>query len=84
MLECSDYRLTPNAFLQFSFSGIFNSIQSVFAGNTSRRGSHDFMEKLIATGKPIDEMANSILSVLVVATVELSQGKALSFSLRRA
>jgi len=58
---------------RLSLAGIFHSIQNVFTGHAARRGSHEFMEKLIATGKPVDELANSILSVLVVATVELSQ-----------
>jgi len=58
---------------RFSLAGIFRSVQNAFTGHAARRGSHEFMEKLIATGKPVDELANSILSVLVVATVELSQ-----------
>jgi hypothetical protein len=32
------------------------------------------MERLVSTKNPIEELANSILSVLVVSTVELSQG----------
>ncbi|KAI5116947.1 hypothetical protein M0805_003675 [Coniferiporia weirii] len=46
-------------------------LSSMFAG--PKKVGHEFLEKLVATGKPIDELANSILSVAVVATVELSQ-----------
>ena len=49
--------------------GIFGSVFS-----SSKKPSHEFLEKMVATGKPLDELANSILSVAIVATVELSQG----------
>lgn len=66
---------TADSLLRFklSISGIFTSLASVFSGPKRSQG-HEFMEKLLASGRPIDELANSILSVAVVATVELSQG----------
>ena len=41
--------------------------------SASKKQSHEFLENLLKTGKPIDELANCILSILIVATVELSQ-----------
>lgn len=41
--------------------------------STQKKQSHEFLESLLKTGKPTDELANSILSILIVATVELSQ-----------
>ncbi|THH03477.1 hypothetical protein EW145_g6222, partial [Phellinidium pouzarii] len=53
---------------RLSFAGFFSSMFS-----TPKKNSHELMEKLVAKNRPIDELANSILSVAVVATVELSQ-----------
>ena len=55
---------------QLSFVGLLGSMFS-----SPKKTSHEFLEKMVATGKPLDELANAILSVAVVATVELSQGQ---------
>ncbi|KAH8108866.1 linoleate diol synthase [Phellopilus nigrolimitatus] len=53
---------------RLSLVGILGSMFS-----NQKKTSQEFIEKLVATGKPIEELANSILSIAVVATVELSQ-----------
>ncbi|EJD07240.1 linoleate diol synthase [Fomitiporia mediterranea MF3/22] len=53
---------------RLSFIGFLGS---VFAG--PKKPSHEFLQKMVATGKPLDELANAIVSVAIVATVELSQ-----------
>lgn len=59
--------------LKISIAGILDSVQDALGKH--KKHEHEFMEKLIATGKPIDELANSVLSVLVACTVETSQGQ---------
>lgn len=63
---------------QLSFVGLLGSMFS-----SPKKTSHEFLEKMVATGKPLDELANAILSVAVVATVELSQGQSWIMSLSR-
>ena len=49
-------------------------------GNASKK-SHEFLSNALSTEKPVDELANAILSVMVMVVVELSQSEI--FSLRR-
>ena len=53
---------------------LFEFIRGLFLG--SRKGVPAFLEKLVASepNKTTDEIANSVLSVAVGSTVELSQG----------
>ncbi|KAL5512887.1 hypothetical protein ACEPAH_3285 [Sanghuangporus vaninii] len=53
---------------RLSFVGLLGSMFS-----SPKKTSHEFLENMVATGKPLDELANAILSVAIVATVELSQ-----------
>ena len=77
--NANDY-LTDWWFSKLSFPGLLNALQSMLTGAKKPHG-HDFMEKLLQSGKPIDELANSILAVAVISTVEMSQGKFAHFSL---
>ena len=53
-------------------------IKSMF--NSSRQGaeqskktSHEFLSEMVATGRPVNELASGIQSIAIVAAVELSQ-----------
>ena len=65
------YELNDLSNVQLSFIGL---VGSIFLSHSSKKPYNTFLEKLLATGKPIDELANLILSIGIVATVELSQG----------
>ncbi|TDL21825.1 linoleate diol synthase [Rickenella mellea] len=54
-----------------SFLGIVDSIQNLIGGG--KKISHELMEKLCATGRPVDELANNILATTVASSVEVSQ-----------
>lgn len=44
-------------------------------GHAKKASSHEFLSKMVATGRPHDELANAILSIMIVTAVELSQCK---------
>ena len=40
----------------------------------ARKATHEFVSKLAASGKSVDELGNAVLSLAIGSTVELSQG----------
>lgn len=63
--------------------GIKGKIGSFFNGHhangngDAKKRCHEFLNKAIETGKPVDELTDALLSVMVMLVVELSQCKIL-------
>jgi hypothetical protein len=58
--------------VQFTISGFVESIQSLLSGKP-KKGTFSLAESLHASGASIDRTANNVLSLLIGASVELSQ-----------
>ncbi|KAI0260103.1 linoleate diol synthase [Gloeopeniophorella convolvens] len=58
---------------KLSIAGLVDTIQSIFSGGKSKKSKLSLAESLFAEGATIDRTTNNVLSVLVGASVELSQ-----------
>jgi hypothetical protein len=61
-----------HATFQLSIAGIVESIQSLFVGK-SKKEKFTLADSLYANGASIDRTTNNVLSLLIGASVELSQ-----------
>ncbi|KAI0766618.1 linoleate diol synthase [Trametes elegans] len=58
---------------KLSLAGIFGSISQIFTGGPSKSGGDAFVERVQALGYDAETLCNSVLALMVGATVELSQ-----------
>lgn len=71
ILPCLNINLTAS-FRKFSIAGVVGTLSRIFTGS---KAPEDYASRFAALGYDDDTLANSILAVMVGATVEFSQGQ---------
>jgi len=64
---------TVDPFQQFSIAGIMGTVSSLFS-KPKQSEYHDIVKRLYELGHSTDQLANSLLALMVVSGTELSLG----------
>jgi linoleate 10R-lipoxygenase len=66
------FRLTPA--LKLSIAGLVGSISNLFESKAKKAEYHEIIKRLYDLGHSTDKLANTILALMVVSTIEIALG----------